>query len=81
MLASRGFPCHIGSMSWSEEKRLERREALRVARHLQAMESNPLTAEQIAVFEMFEREGWSDAECREHLRIRAVERSGAATGE
>jgi hypothetical protein len=27
--------------------------------HLQAIEGNPLTAEEIAMFEMFEREGWS----------------------
>lgn len=27
--------------------------------HLQAIEGNPLSADQIATFEMFEREGWS----------------------
>ncbi len=27
--------------------------------HLQAIEGNPLTADEIAMFEMFEREGWS----------------------
>lgn len=28
--------------------------------HLQALEGNPPDAEQIAMFEMFEREGWSE---------------------
>ena len=32
-----------------------------VAMHLQQIEGNPLTAEEIAMFEMFEKEGWSHA--------------------
>lgn len=35
--------------------------------HLQAIEGNPLTAEEIAMFEMFEREGWSEEQ--EHAYI------------
>jgi hypothetical protein len=30
------------------------------AMHLQEIEGNPLDAEDIAMFEMFEREGWDD---------------------
>jgi len=39
----------------------KRGQILREAIHLQAMENNPLDAEDIAMFEMFEREGWSPA--------------------
>ena len=42
------------------------------AAHLQAIEGNPLTAEEIAMFEMFEREGWSSERRHAHIlrRIR-----------
>lgn len=33
----------------------------------QAIESNPLTDEEIAMFEMFEREGWSGDRRRAHI--------------
>ena len=39
--------------------------------HLQAIETNPLDAEQIAMFEMFEREGWSHERCTAYLLDRA----------
>jgi hypothetical protein len=35
------------------------RERRLVAMHLQEIEGNPLDAEQVAMFEMFERERWS----------------------
>lgn len=34
---------------------------------LQAIEGNPLDADQIAMFEMFERERWSHERCRDHI--------------
>ena len=37
------------------------------AAHLQAMEGNPLTAAEIAMFERFEREGWSHERRRAHI--------------
>lgn len=37
-----------------------RAQRLREAIALHEIEGNPLDAEQIAMFEMFEREGWSD---------------------
>lgn len=44
--------------------------------HLQAMEGNPLSPDQIEIFEMFEREGWSHerrlAYLHEGARRRAV---------
>lgn len=42
-----------------------------VAMHLQAIEDNPLDAEQIAMFEMFEREGWSQERRLARIRERA----------
>ncbi len=44
----------------ARERRLE-------MQHLHAIEGNPLTAEEIAMFEMFEREEWSEE--REHAYI------------
>ena len=38
--------------------------------HLQAIESNPLTAAEIAMFEMFEREGWGHERRRAHIVAR-----------
>lgn len=41
------------------------------AMHLQQIEGNPLDAEQVAMFEMFEREGWSHERCLQYLLNRA----------
>ena len=35
--------------------------------NLQLIEGNPLDAEDVAMFEMFEREGWSDEQCRAYI--------------
>ena len=37
------------------------------AMNLQAIERNPLDAEDVAMFDMFEREGWSDERCRAYI--------------
>jgi phage terminase small subunit len=42
------------------------------AARLQEIEGNPLTAEDAAMFEMFEREGWSHERRRAHILARAV---------
>lgn len=44
----------------ARERRLE-------MQHLQAIEGNPLTPEEIAMFEMFEREGWSEEQEHAYL--------------
>ena len=49
------------------DARARRLEAMR----LQEIESNPLDAEQIAMFEMFEREGWPPERRTAHLLARA----------
>jgi hypothetical protein len=47
-------------------KRQRRLEAM----NLQAIEGNPLDADDVAMFEMFEREGWSDEQCRAYILSR-----------
>jgi hypothetical protein len=37
------------------------------AQHLQSVEGNPLTAAEIRMFEMFEREGWSHERRRAYI--------------
>ena len=34
---------------------------------LQAIEDNPLTPDEVAMFEMFERERWSHERCRDYI--------------
>ena len=51
------------------------------AAHLQAIEDNPLTAEEIAMFEMFEREGWSPERRRAHIMRRIENRGRVAAAE
>ena len=51
------------------------------AAHLQAIEGNPLSAEEIAMFEMFEREGWSLERRRAHIARRIEDRGRVAAAE
>jgi uncharacterized protein YjhX (UPF0386 family) len=48
----------------ARERRLE-------AMNLQEIEGNPLDADQVAMFEMFEREGWVHERCTAYLLERA----------
>lgn len=48
------------------------RERRLVAMHLQAIEDNPLDAEQVEMFEMFERERWSHEMRLAHILERAA---------
>jgi hypothetical protein len=48
----------------ARERRLE-------AMHLQVIEDNPLDEEDIAMFEMFEREGWNHERCRAYILAQA----------
>lgn len=63
-------------MSDIAEKKLSKAEVadkrkLRLeAMNLQEIEGNPLDAEDIAMFEMFEREGWGDEKCRAYILAR-----------
>ena len=51
------------------------------AAHLQAIEGNPLTVEEIAMFEMFEREGWSPERRCPHIAGRIGDRGRVAAAE
>jgi hypothetical protein len=46
------------------------------AMNLQTIEGNPLDEENVAMFEMFEREGWDHERCRAYIlaRVRALAR-------
>lgn len=55
----------------SREQADEAKGRRRVATHLQELEDNPLDAEQIAMFEMFDRENWSHEQRLAHIRRRA----------
>lgn len=61
--------------SFMSDKDTIRQRTLEAA-HLQAIEGNPLDAEQLAMFEMFDREGWSPERQRAYILERA--RSAAA---
>ena len=43
---------------------MNNKQILREAMHLQTMENNPFDAEDKAVFDMFERKGWTADQCR-----------------
>lgn len=63
-------------MSAIAEKKLkaeiaELRQLRLEAMNLQAIEGNPLDAEDIAMFEMFEREGWTAEQRRAHINALA----------
>jgi len=51
-------------VAMARERRLE-------AMHLQEIEGNPLDAEDIAMFEMFEREGWDHERRRAYILAQA----------
>ena len=51
------------------------------AAHLQPIEGNPLSADEIAMFEMFEREGWSPEWRRAHIVRRIRDRGRVAAAE
>lgn len=68
-------------MSRSIKDMLADEQALREAKHLQALEGNPLDAEQEAMFDKMLREGWSDDECLAHLKERTLKRAGISAAE
>jgi len=50
------------------EKVKVRETRFREAMSLQQIEGNPLTADEVVIFEMFEREGWSNEQRLTHIR-------------
>ena len=55
----------------TDQQIAERRRRGLEARHLQEIEGNPLDAEDIAMFEMFDREGWTDEKCIAYIDAQA----------
>lgn len=53
--------------SKSQEEKAAREHRFREALTLHEIEGNPLDAEDIAMFEMFESEGWSHEQCRAYM--------------
>ncbi len=49
--------------------------------HLQAIEGNPLAADEIAMFEMFEREGWTPERRRAHIVVQFNRRTSPEAAE
>jgi len=62
----------------SDAEVAEARERRLEAMHLQAIEGNPLDAEDVAMFEMFERERWPHEKCIAYIIARAKTKSSAA---
>ena len=65
----------------SEEDVTDARSRRLTAMHLQAIENNPLNAKQVAMFEMFEREGWSHERRLDYIRERAKDASEVPAAE
>jgi hypothetical protein len=59
----------------SKEEVAEARKRRLEAMNLQVIEGNPLDTEDIAMFEMFEREAWSHERCLAYI----LEQAGADT--
>ena len=51
------------------------------AAHLQAIEGNPLSPDELAMFEMFEREGWPPEDRRAYIERQIGNRRGTAAAE
>jgi hypothetical protein len=51
----------------TDEENAARAQRFAEACHLQEIEGNPLTAEEIEMFQMFEREGWSPEKRRAYI--------------
>ena len=60
----------VAEKKLSKAKAVELRKLRLEAMNLQDIEDNPLDAEDIAMFEMFEREGWDDERCRAYILAR-----------
>lgn len=63
---------HVGQPTETELSRVRRLEM----QHLQAIEGNPLTDADVAMFEMFECEGWSHQQRRAHI-LAAIKHSAS----
>lgn len=68
-------------MTLSLAEKQERARRLADAIHIQKIENNPLTSDEIAMFEMFEREGWSHEKRRAYIMGLAKSGDGTVAAE
>lgn len=61
-------------MKIDEKEMAERRQRHLEGLKLHEIEDMPLSAEQVAMFEMFDREGFTDEQCRAYILERALKR-------
>lgn len=57
----------------NETEKAKKQHRFAEAANLHAIEGQPLSAEQIAMFDMFEREGWSEEQCLAYIRAKYSE--------
>lgn len=69
--------CYTGRMTLSDNEKAERKQRHLESIKLHEIEGNPFTPEDFAMFEMFEREGWSDEQCRAYIIEQAAKRRDA----
>jgi hypothetical protein len=63
------------------DREISARRARRLeAMHLQKIEGDPLDDEQVEMFEMFERDRWTDDQIKAHLDARARSRAQPPSG-
>ncbi len=65
----------------TEEQIAAARQRRLEAMRLQEIAGNPLSTDQVAMFEMFEREGWSHERCQAYLLERARKNAAAPAAE
>jgi hypothetical protein len=63
----------FGKRRLTDEEVAQRRKLRLEAMNLQEIAGNPLDADDIAMFEMFERERWTEEECLAYILARARE--------
>jgi len=51
----------------AQQEKAARKQRFREGLTLHDIESNPLTTDEVAMFEMFDREGWSDDQRRAYI--------------
>ena len=61
----------VGERRLTDAEVAEKRQLRLEAMNLQEIESNPLDAEDIAMFEMFERKRWTDEKCLAYILDKA----------
>lgn len=66
------FSAHIGYTETMSND-MKNNKKLRVAMRLQALEGNPLSVDQVSMFEMFEREDWPQEQRMAYIQERAAE--------